>query len=217
MDGATRASLRLIAVLALLAGDAVSRAAPPSSSGPAAPAVTGATSTVPASASLALDGRRSRALFLVSLRPGTVVEGRLSKLRGDLSGSAQAGWRVRVRLDGRSLRLRGPSWMQRMTRSDAFLAVDRHPDIGFESDRFDDALLHAGGELPGQLTLRGLTRPVSLLLLPSACARPGQDCELHVQGSLSRKAFGMTAYRALVRDPVQVRLRVRLRAPAATP
>ena len=165
--------------------------------------------------SIAIDPHRSGAVFRVQLRARSrEVEGRLVAPRGELSGSAQAGWTVRVRVDGRSLRVDGPPWMERVTRSDAFLAVNRHPGIAFASARFDDAVLHAGGELPGELTLRGLRRPVSLRLLPSECARPGQDCDIHVQGELSRKDFGMTAYRAFLRDGVEVRFRVRLQAEA---
>lgn len=161
----------------------------------------------------AIDGRRSGAVFRVQLRARqTPVEGRLGAPRGELSGAAASGWTVQVRLDGRGLKVDGPRWMERATRSDAFLAVDRYPAIRFASDAFDDHVLHAGGALPGHLTLRGLTRPVSLRLLPSDCARPGQDCDIHVQGELSRKDFGMTAYRAFLRDGVEVHFRVRLRA-----
>jgi polyisoprenoid-binding protein YceI len=191
---------------------------------PAAPAalLTLALAALPAAApppspptAVAIDPHRSGAVFRVQLRARSrEVEGRLVAPRGELSGSAQAGWTVRVRVDGRSLRVDGPPWMERATRSDAFLAVNRHPAIAFASARFDDAVLHAGGELPGELTLRGLTRPVSLRLLPSDCARPGQDCDIHVQGQLSRKDFGMTAYRAFLRDGVEVRFRVRLQAGA---
>jgi polyisoprenoid-binding protein YceI len=167
----------------------------------------------PGEHSFALDPRRSGASFRVQLRARSRdVEGRLSSPRGELAGSAPHGWRVHVRVDGRSLRVEGPSWMERTTRSASFLAVDRHPAIRFASARFDDAVLHAGGELPGELTLRGLTRPVSLQLLPSECARPGLDCDIHVHGELSRKAFGMTAYHAFLRDGVELRFRVRLRA-----
>jgi polyisoprenoid-binding protein YceI len=169
------------------------------------------------SPSYAIDARRSGATFRVQFRARQrEVEGRLSAPRGELTGSAEAGWQVRVRVDGRGLRVDGPRWMERTTRSDSFLAVERHPAIRFTSARFDDRVLHEGGDLPGELTLRGLTRPVSLRLLPSQCARPGQDCDIHVQGELSRKDFGMTAYRAFVRDAVEVRFRVRLR-PGPTP
>jgi polyisoprenoid-binding protein YceI len=62
----------------------------------------------------------------------------------------------------------------------------------------------------GELTLRGLTRPVSFRLLPSGCAHPGRDCDLQVNGTINRKEFGMTAYPVSVRDDVELRMRVRL-------
>jgi polyisoprenoid-binding protein YceI len=195
-------ALAASAALLILALAAVPAAAPPP--------------LPPTAIAIAIDPRRSSAVFRVQLRARSrEVEGRLVAPRGELSGSPQAGWTVRVRVDGRSLRVDGPPWMERATRSDAFLAVHRHPAIAFASARFDDAVLHAGGQLPGELTLRGLTRPVSLRLLPSECARPGQDCDIHVQGQLSRKDFGMTAYRTFLRDGVDVRFRVRLRGGAA--
>jgi len=97
---------------------------------------------------------------------------------------------------------RWPGW-----RSDS--DVERHPEIRFQSQRFSDRLLHAGGRVRGELTLRGLTQTVSFRLLPSACAHPGRDCDLQVNGTLSRAKFGMTAYRATVKDNVELRMRVR--------
>ena len=80
----------------------------------------------------------------------------------------------------------------------------------FQSDSFSDEVLRSGGPVRGQLTLRGLTRAVSLRLLPSACAHPGRDCDLQVNGTINRKHFGMTAYPVTVRDDVELRMRVRL-------
>jgi polyisoprenoid-binding protein YceI len=164
----------------------------------------------------AIDGRRSSAAFVVTVRLRGVVAGRMAGVTGALAGNAATGWQVQVRLDAKGLRFDGPHWMERTTRSSTFLAVDRYPSIRFESDAFDDAVLRHGGPLRGQLTLRGLRRPVSFALLPSDCARPGFDCDIRVQGSVSRREFGMSAYRAMVADPVELRIRVRLRpGPAA--
>jgi polyisoprenoid-binding protein YceI len=168
-------------------------------------------SQTPPAPALAFDEQHSGASFLVQLRTGNRIEGRIGSATGELAGTPAAGWKVRVKLDGRSLRVDGPRWMERVTRSDAFLAVNRYPVIRFESEAFTDALLHGGGVLPGRLSLRGLVQPVSFQLLPSACDRPGLACDINVQGRLSRQAFGMTAYRALLKDPVEVRFRVRLR------
>lgn len=195
MNRAARASLLMLATLTPMATSSQTPAPEPA---------------------LAFDARHSAAVFVVQLRTGSHVEGRIGAANGELAGTAAAGWKVRVKLDGRTLRVDGPRWMERVTRSDSFLAVNRFPVIRFESDPFTDALLRDGGALPGRLSLRGLVQPVSFQLLPSGCDRPGLACDINVQGSLSRQAFGMNAYRALLRDPVEVRFRVRLR-PEPTP
>ena len=157
-----------------------------------------------------IDGARSEARFVVNLRIGLRTEGRISKVSGELRGNAATGWHVLVVADGRSLVVKGPRWMDRATRSEQFLAVDAHPEIRFQSERFSERLLHSGGRIRGQLGLRGLTRPVSFRLLPSACAHPGRDCDLQVNGTINRKQFGMTAHPVSVRDDVQLNMRVRL-------
>lgn len=163
---------------------------------------------------LAIDGSRSQASFEVHLRLPLRARGRFERVSGTLIPAPDGAWQVRVAIDGRSLRFDGPGWMERVTRSEAFLALDRYPDIEFHSDPISDAALHGGGELRGQLSLRGQRRPVAFVLLPPGCARPGRDCDLHVRGTVSRHDFGMTAYRISVRDPVDVDIRVRLQAPS---
>jgi polyisoprenoid-binding protein YceI len=182
----------------------------------AAAAKNAALAPAPTSAPLAIDGARSNVEFLVNLRFRMRATGRISGIGGELRPQPAGGWTVRVQADGRNLRVAGPRWMGRVTRSDDFLAVDRYPDIRFNSQAFSDRILRMGGNVRGQLTLRGLTRPVSLRLLPSACDHPGRDCDLQVQGIISRIDFGMTAYPRSVKDDVEIRLQVRLR-PAAAP
>jgi polyisoprenoid-binding protein YceI len=165
----------------------------------------------------AIDGRRSQAHFIVRLRFRGAVVGRMGGVAGQLRGDAAGGWSVAVRMDAGSLRMEGPRWMERATRSPAFLAVDRYPAIRFESAPFDDAVLRGGGPVQGELLLRGLRRPVGFELLPSECDRPGRDCDIRVQGSLSRREFGMSAHRAMVDDRVELQLRVRLHADGPAP
>ncbi len=211
----TRARLVAPWLLALaILGSPGSIAAAPADLAPAA-APESTRPAMPDTPGHAIDGRHSSASFVVTLRLRGGVAGRIAGVAGALEGSAGTGWRVQVRMDALGLRFDGPRWMERTTRSASFLAVDRYPSIRFESDAFDDATLYAGGALHGQLTLRGLRRPVSFALLPSDCARPGLDCDIRVDGSLSRREFGMTAYRALVADDVALRIRVRLRPDAS--
>ena len=155
----------------------------------------------------------SKASFEVNLRLAGVVQGRFHDLEGELQPNAGL-WRVRVRLDARALDLDGPAWMVRVTRSDKFLDVDRHPDIHFESEPFPRELLKSGGELGGQLRLRGRTRPVVFRVEAARCASPGRKCDIRVHGSVSRRDFGMTTQRVWVKDDVGFDFRVRLK-PAA--
>jgi polyisoprenoid-binding protein YceI len=166
---------------------------------------------------LAIDSTKSSASFVVHMRINLNAGGRMTKVSGELSGTPASGWQVLVHVDGQSLKFDGPRWMERITRSDAFLAVDRYPDIQFNSEKFSDAALKAGGSLRGELTLRGKTLPVSFQLQPSTCAQPGRDCDIRVQGSISRHAFGMNAYRALVKDGVDFSIGVRLLPEALPP
>ena len=164
----------------------------------------------PPAATFQIDGTRSEARFVVKLRIALRTHGNIPKVSGEMVGDAKSGWKVLVVADGHSLVVKGPKWMGRSTRSPDFLDVDAHPDIRFQSEAFGDDVLREGGPVRGQLTLRGLTRAVSLRLLPSACAHPGRDCDLQVNGTINRKDFGMTAYPVTVRDDVELRMRVRL-------
>jgi len=161
------------------------------------------------------DDSRSQAEFRVHTRLPFRSEGRFENVGGRLEGNREAGWRVEVDIDGRGLRFEGPAWMERLTRGEDFLAVERYPAIRFRSEPFADEILRAGGELYGRLTLRGRERPVSVRLLASSCARPGYDCELTVGGALSRHEFGMNAYRHLVKDAVEFDFTIRLASDGA--
>lgn len=155
------------------------------------------------------DPGRSSASFRVHMRFLPSPNGQFSVVTGELQDE-RAQQRVVVAVDGRSLTLDGPGWMTHVTRSDDFLAVDRYPEISFRSVAFAPALLRSGGVLSGQLFLRGVRRDVAFQLLPSICTRPGRDCDIRVVGRISRREFGMTAYRITVKDNVDFDFRVRL-------
>lgn len=158
-----------------------------------------------------IDGPASVAQFWTHPRLLPKSGGRFRQLQGELQGSPQAGWQVQVRIDTRSLQFQGPGWMERLTRSNAFLAIERFPEIRFQSGRFGDALMQEGGALHGELSLRGQTRPVVFTLKPGACRPPATECLLQVSGRVNRHNFGMSAYRLTLRDDVDIELQVRLR------
>lgn len=161
----------------------------------------------------ALDPAASDARIVVEMRLGGQVRGRFEHIEGELVGLPDGRCVVRVRLDAGRLRLEGPEWRVRMTRSEHFLDVENHPDIRFVSAPFDPRLLHTGGRLDGALRLRGQERPVAFALDPADCPSPGPGCALHVSGEISRREFGMVAYRLWIQDGVAFDFTVRLRQP----
>jgi polyisoprenoid-binding protein YceI len=158
-----------------------------------------------------LDGAGSTAEFEEHLRLPMRGVGRFARISGELSGEPAQGWKVALHIDGRSLHFDGPGWMDAITRSRAFLDVNDFPNIELRTGAIPDDVLHRGGQVRGELTLRGVTRPATFLLQAPTCARPGAECDLVVQGTVSRRAFGMTGYRMTLRDGVDVRVRLRWR------
>lgn len=158
-----------------------------------------------------IDPLASRATISVDLRVGGLVQGRFQDFEGSLERHADGRLQVRVRLDASRLRLEGPGWMDRSMRSAKFLDVDRHPHIHFRSLPFPPGLSRDGGWMDGELELRGVTRPVRFRVDPSGCDAPGYDCDIHVSGVVSRREFGMVAYRVWLQDDVGFDFRVRLR------
>jgi len=160
-----------------------------------------------------IDPQASEATIEVDLRIGGRVQGRFGALEGQLERLPDGRLQVGVRLDTRTLVLDGPGWMARSMRSAKFLDVDRHPWVHFRSEPFEPALVRDGGAMIGTLQLRGVARRVAFGVAPAGCDAPGHGCPIHVSGTVSRRDFGMDAYRAWLYDPVGFDFRVRLRQP----
>lgn len=171
-------------------------------------ALAGPATAVPCSGRL--DPQRSDARFIVDVRLPVRVEGRFTELEGGLESRHDGDCEVRVRLRADTVDYRGPDWMARLTRSPAFLDAANHPAVAFISEPFPAALLRQGGALRGRLQLRGRERPVAFRLQPAECDTPGQACDLRVSGVVSRRDFGMQAYRFTVRDAVRFEFSIRL-------
>lgn len=160
-----------------------------------------------------IDPAGSYAGIEVDLRLGGRVQGRFQSLEGRIERADGEVLKVWVRLDARRLVLDGPGWMDRSMRSPKFLDVEAHPWIRFESAPFPPALVREGGVMAGELELRGQRRPVRFTVAPSPCEEPGVGCEITVTGQVSRRDFGMDAYRVWLRDEVGFDFHVRLRSP----
>lgn len=159
-----------------------------------------------------IDSSRSKASFTIHPRLPIPSQGNFESVSGSLIVLPNQNWKVEVQVDARKLSFKGPQWLARTARSEAFLAAEKHPNIQFVSTPFSKALLENGGALQGQLFLRGLQRNVSFHIEKPACVRAGYECNLLVRGSVMRRDFGMQAYRFSIKDNVEFEFRIRLLA-----
>jgi polyisoprenoid-binding protein YceI len=143
-------------------------------------------------------GFRVKVMWLLGVRghfgkvDGTV---RLDPFRNEL--------RVDARIDVASVHM-GSSSYEEWVKSPEFFDVAAHPQIEFTSDAFPRARLRAGGELPGELTVRGVRQPVQFDLQPAECERPAYDCPIRVAGTIRRSMFGMGSHRGTLSDKVEL-------------
>jgi polyisoprenoid-binding protein YceI len=92
------------------------------------------------------------------------------------------------------------------------LDAERHPLIHFHSRR----LVFRGGQLArieGALTLRGITRDVTLTVSHIACASgsgdsSSPDCQAHAATTIRRSAFGMDSFAPFLGDQVDLQFSV---------
>lgn len=95
----------------------------------------------------------------------------------------------------------------RHVRSEDFLDVEKYPSITFKSDKFDfegDKV----AKVHGQLTLHGVTKPVTLTMSQFKCGEHPMAKQHYCAGdaaaTLKRSDFGMTGYQGAVGDEVKL-------------
>jgi polyisoprenoid-binding protein YceI len=161
----------------------------------------------------AIDGAASKAGFTVRLIAVLPLDGEFGAIRGwiDVDRTAGTG-RVHAVLAADSLSMRDPdhaAW----ARSAEFFDAARHPEIRFDSEPVALATLATGGRLRGRLSVRGIERPVALVLEPGTCTPDDMlACEVGVRGRIRRSDFGMDARRATVSDWVALDIAIRTAA-----
>lgn len=157
-----------------------------------------------------IDPLRSRVGFAVRMRWLSRVEGSFDRFHGVVA-ALEGGWRrVEVEVESASVEVGGRQRMTEWAASDEFFDIENYPVIVFVSDPFAPALAIQGGQLLGDLSLRGTTARVAFEMRPAACTRPGHECPIIVEGRVSRALFGMDAHRVAVQDRVELRFEVLL-------
>ena len=147
------------------------------------------------------------------------VEGDFAHVEGVIEPDRDRGrFGVNVRIAAASVRMDKPEHAAWARGPDCFDAA-RHPWIQFRAAAVPERVLREGGEVPGELTLRGITRQVSFTVVPAECPRPGIGCAVRARGEVQRSEFGMEARRFLLGDRVQLSFEIRAHdsgAPAPT-
>lgn len=162
----------------------------------------------------AFDPAQSRFGFELRTRWGLKLDGIFPQFEGELRQLPDDRQQVRLRMFTKDVRIEGYPRYTQWTRGDQFFDAARYPVVSFVSQPYDKALLVSGGPLAGDLTIRGITRPKTLDLAPSTCARPGVDCDVVASGAVRRSDYDMDAWQLAVSDRVVFVLRARLQPTA---
>ena len=164
-----------------------------------------------APARYALDPVHTRVLFAVSHAGFSQALGTVSGSEGTLEFDPQD-WtsaRLDVRVPLQRLDLGDPDW-NRATLARNLLDAARWPEAHFTSTRVEP-LSDTSLRVHGQLSLRGVTRPLVLEVTFNSMRRHPlppfrRTAGFSARGTLSRSAFGIDAWPSMIGDEVELRI-----------
>jgi polyisoprenoid-binding protein YceI len=117
------------------------------------------------------------------------------------------GGSMNIAVDTRSIRA-GSQTAETFLRGPSVLNVEQYNEIAYHAAH----VVYGNGKperIDGELTLLGVTRPVSLTIVdyscPDASARE-QRCKLDATAVFKRSDFGMTGYMAIISDEVKLEI-----------
>lgn len=162
------------------------------------------------------DPVQSRFGFELRTRWGLKLDGVFPRYEGEVKQLADGRQQVVLRMSTQSVEIVDHPRYTEWTRSEKFFDAERYPVVAFVSQPYDPELLRHGGSLAGELSIRGITRPKTLSVAASTCARPAHDCDVVATGAVRRSDYDMDDWMMAVSDRVVFVLRARLK-PGATP
>lgn len=153
----------------------------------------------------------SHADFGVRLLWLHTIQGRFERIAGTVQPRADDQVVVDARVAVDSLAMDSQR-LRRWVLDEEFFDAAHYPTLHFVSAPVARGALDEGGALEGQLTLRGVTRPMRFELLPARCT--ADACLIEAHGELRRSEFGMGGHRAVLSDHVELALSIAIaRAP----
>lgn len=138
---------------------------------------------------------------------------RFPRMRGGAAIKADdpASTVLEVTLDARALTAPDSVTLSRL-KSENFFWVERYPEVHFAA-RGVAMQTPTSGTMQGNLTARGVTRPVSLKIdfaRPPTNARTVHPLEIVATTRIDRRDFNMTAYPLIVGKTVDIRIEAQL-------
>ena len=170
-------------------------------------AVTGAAS---AAQPLSFDAAHSRFGFEIRTRFGQKIEGEFPRFEGWLTVLPNGQHQVRLRMYAQYVEIPGKPRYTGWMRGEDFFDVARYQLVEFESEPFEPGIVEQGGNVQGQLSIRGISRRETLRVGEPECARPGYDCDLVSRGTVQRGRYGMDHWQFALGDQVIFVMRTRL-------
>ncbi|MEN9938857.1 MAG: hypothetical protein RLZZ387_5436 [Chloroflexota bacterium] len=173
-----------------------------------------------------IDTSHSAVRFSVKHMAIATVRGSFERFSGTVTADEQRpeGAQVAVSIDAASLTT-GDARRDAHLRSEEFLDAERHPSITFTGTRLEQRSA-SRGRLHGELTIRGVTRPVSLDVEYAGTAKSPwgtTSAGFSARTTISRKEWGIVWNVALetggwlVSDEITIEIEVELLRPAAEP
>ncbi len=158
-----------------------------------------------------IDPRHTFPGFEVSHLGISTQRGRFNRTRGQiaLDRAAKSGW-VLIEVDPASVDT-GDAQLEAILRSETFFDADTHRYVYFRSTgmEFDGERL---ARVPGELTLLGVTRPLTLTVQSLNCGvspvNKKETCGADVTATLRRSEFGMSRHIPAVGDEVRLLIQV---------
>lgn len=158
------------------------------------------------------DPAHTRLGFELRTRWGQVLDGVFQRYEGSVEHLPDGRQQVRLRMYTREVEILGHPRYSDWARSEKFFDAGRYPVVTFTSRPYDPMLLYDGGELEGELSIKGISRPRSLEVAPATCAHPAVDCDVVATGAVRRSDYDMDDWMLAVSDRVVFVLRARIRS-----
>ena len=154
---------------------------------------------------IALDSARSRADFEVKVLWLIGVHGRFGQVHGVVTlDRFRSTIMADARIDVDTITMRNHGYEQ-WVKSAEFFDAAHYPQIHFVSHAVPVERLRAGGEITGTLTVRDISRPVTLDIEPSDCIEAiASACAVEASGTIRRSDFGMRSRRGTLSDKVEL-------------